>query len=390
MACMLPQAKSTAINPVKSSQPLGAAFAFLGVDGAVPLFHGSQECTSFALVLLVRHFKETIPLQTTAMEELETILGGEDRLKDAILNSKARAEPQFIAVCTTALVETGDDDTTCDLANIKLKRARELTGTEVVLANAPEALEEGWSKAVTAIVDRIARPGKQKPDPKKVGDIRDLGAATKCRGTGEHMRRPAEALQRLTAEPYVLFESLAGLKNAGRFILLLTTVSGEQAPAKVLRGRMQLQDAMLDGHFHLGGKKIAISAEPDQLLQLSDFFVGMGAKISAAATTTGTSKILQKVPAETVQVGDLCDLERLSAVAHLLVTYSHGRPAAERLAIPLMHAGFPVFDTLGSQHKLTILYQGTRDMIYEVANIMQADQHPPTPDALDPVCNRGL
>lgn len=335
---MLPQAKSTAINPLKSSQPLGAAFAFLGFDGAVPLFHGSQACTSFALVLLVRHF-ETIPLQTTAMDELATILGGEDRLEEAILNSKARAEPQFIAVCTTVLVETGDDDTTCDLANIKLKRARELTGTEVVLANAPEALEEGWSKAVTAIVDRIARPGKQKPAPKKVGDIRDLGAATKCMGTGEHMRRPAEALPRLTAVPYVLFESLAGLKNADRFILLLTTVSGEQAPAKVLRGRMQLQDAMLDGHFHLGGKKIAISAEPDQLLQLSDFYVGMGAKISAAVTT-GTSKILQKVPAETVQTGDLCDLERLSAGAHLLVTHSHCRPAAERLAIPLMHAGF--------------------------------------------------
>nr|WP_289851682.1 nitrogenase component 1 [Sinorhizobium meliloti] len=384
---MLPQAKSTAINPLKSSQPLGAAFAFLGVDGAVPLFHGSQACNSFALVLLVRHFKETIPLQTTAMDELVTILGGEDRLEEAILNSKARAEPQFFAVCTTALVETGDDDTTCDLANTKLKRAREHTGTEVVLANAPEALEEGWSKAVTAIVDRIARPGKQKPDPKKVGDIRDLGAATKCMGTGEHMRRPAEALQRLTAVPYVLFESLAGLKNADRFVLLLTTLTGEQAPAKVLRARMQLQDAMLDGHFHLGGRKIAISAEPDQLLQLSNFFVGMGAKISAAVTTTGT---LQKVPAETVQAGDLCDLKRLSAGAHLLVTHSHGRPAAERLAIPLMHAGFPVFDTSGSQHKLKILYQGTRDMIYEVANIMQADQHPQTPDALDPVCNRGL
>ncbi|TIW41585.1 MAG: nitrogenase iron-molybdenum cofactor biosynthesis protein NifN, partial [Mesorhizobium sp.] len=65
MARILLQSKSAAVNPLKSSQPLGAAFAFLGVDGAMPLFHGSQGCTSFALVLFVRHFKEAIPLQTT-------------------------------------------------------------------------------------------------------------------------------------------------------------------------------------------------------------------------------------------------------------------------------------------------------------------------------------
>ncbi|MGZ8372187.1 MAG: nitrogenase component 1, partial [Rhodoplanes sp.] len=37
--------KAASINPLKSSQPLGAAFAFLGVEGAMPLFHGSQGCT---------------------------------------------------------------------------------------------------------------------------------------------------------------------------------------------------------------------------------------------------------------------------------------------------------------------------------------------------------
>ncbi|MGO7204208.1 nitrogenase component 1, partial [Rhizobium ruizarguesonis] len=58
----------------------------------------------------------------------------------------------------------------------------------------------------------------------------------------------------------------------------------------------------------------------------------------------------------------------------LLVTHSHGRQAAERLGVPLMRVGFPVFDRIGSQHKLSILYRGTRDMIFEVANIVQATQ----------------
>ncbi|MGO8484806.1 hypothetical protein AB9F39_37025, partial [Rhizobium leguminosarum] len=36
-----------------------------------------------------------------------------------------------------------------------------------------------------------------------------------------------------------------------------------------------------------------------------------------------------------VKVGDLGDLEQLAADADILVTHSHGRQAAERLAVPL-------------------------------------------------------
>ena len=54
MATIVESKKACAVNPLKSSTPLGAALAFLGIEGAVPLFHGSQGCTSFALVLSVR------------------------------------------------------------------------------------------------------------------------------------------------------------------------------------------------------------------------------------------------------------------------------------------------------------------------------------------------
>ena len=80
MASIPPAAKAASVNPLKSSPPLGAALAYLGIEGAVPLFHGSQGCTAFALVLFVRHFKEAIPLQTTAMNEVATILGGADHV----------------------------------------------------------------------------------------------------------------------------------------------------------------------------------------------------------------------------------------------------------------------------------------------------------------------
>ncbi|MBY3226160.1 nitrogenase iron-molybdenum cofactor biosynthesis protein NifN, partial [Rhizobium laguerreae] len=394
MARVVSQTKSAAVNPLKSSQPLGAAFAFLGVDGAIPLLHGSQGCTSFALALLVRHFNEAIPLQTTAMNEAAIIVGGADRLEEAILSLKARTRPRLIGICTTASVEARDEDVAGDVENIKRRRAIELVGTEVVVANTPDfdgAIEEGWSKAVTAVIESIARPDKQYRNPRKIAilpgwnltvadiehlretavsfgldpvvlpdvsgaldgsipeewmpityggtklkEIRDLGATMQCIAIGEHMRRPAEALQRLTGVPYVLFRSLTGIENVDRFIRVLAAMSRKQTPLNVRRNRMQLQDAMLDGHSHMAGKKIAIASEPDQLFQLSDFFTAMGAEIAAAVTTTGASKALEMVPAKIVKVGDLSDLESLAATADLIVTHSHGREAARRLGVPLM------------------------------------------------------
>ncbi|UIL30509.1 nitrogenase iron-molybdenum cofactor biosynthesis protein NifN [Rhizobium leguminosarum] len=445
MARILTQMKTAGINPLKSSQPLGAALAFLGIDGALPILHGSQGCTSFALVLLVRHFKHMVPLQTTAMDQIATVVGGADFLEKALVKLKARTWPRLIGICTTAVAETRDEDIAGDIFfNAKGASPRERTDTEVVLARTPDfagALEEGWSKAVTAMIEAITRPGMQDRDPAKVvilpgsnttvadvehlretvesfglsplilpdvsggpdeavrerwipiarggakvEHIRDLGAATQCIAVGEQMRRPAEALQGLTGVPYVMFESLTGLNNADRFAWLLAAISRDNVPTAVRRGRIQLQEAMLSGHFHLAGKKIAIGCEPDQLFQFAQFLIGMGAAIIAAVTTTGHSKVLQLVPADTVQVGDLGDLEELAADADLLVTHSHGRQAAERLAVPLMRVGFPLFDRIGSQHKLNILYRGTRDMIYDVANMVQAtDDVPPARAPAEPV-----
>jgi nitrogenase molybdenum-cofactor synthesis protein NifE len=84
--------KAVAVNPLKQSQPLGAAIAFLGIQGAVPLFHGSQGCTAFAKVLLVGHFQEAIPLATTAMSEVSTVLGGDENV-DMGLIDRHRKDP---------------------------------------------------------------------------------------------------------------------------------------------------------------------------------------------------------------------------------------------------------------------------------------------------------
>ena len=86
MATVRHAKKACAVNPLKMSQPIGGALAFMGLADTMPILHGSQGCTAFGMVLFVRHFKESIPLQTTAMSEVATVLGGFENVEQAVMN----------------------------------------------------------------------------------------------------------------------------------------------------------------------------------------------------------------------------------------------------------------------------------------------------------------
>jgi nitrogenase molybdenum-iron protein NifN len=159
-------------------------------------------------------------------------------------------------------------------------------------------------------------------------------------------------------------------------------VSGVQAPHALRRQRSQLIDGLLDGHFWFSGKRIAIASDPDLLYGLCQVLTSVGAKIVSAVSSTGSSAILSQIPVETVVVSDLTELEDAAARTHadLLVTHSHGRMASERLGIPLFRVGFPIFDRLGAQDRCWVGYRGTRQLVFEVANLFQSQLHAHKPE----------
>ncbi|MEI2678938.1 MAG: nitrogenase component 1 [Burkholderiaceae bacterium] len=61
------------------------------------------------------------------------------------------------------------------------------------------------------------------------------------------------------------------------------------------------------------------------------------------------------------------------------MTHSHGRQAAERLGKPLFRLGIPTFDRIGNSHKCYVGYRGTRNLVYEVGNLLmeQIPHHGP-------------
>jgi nitrogenase molybdenum-iron protein NifN len=324
------------------------------------------------------------------------------------------------------------------------KRKPELADTEIIYASTPDyvgGFEDGYSAAVTAIVNTLVKPlpvnpkqltllpgshlasadldelreiieafglsvivlpdisgsldGHIAPDWRgttlggtTLEQIRAAGASALTLGVGEQTRLPALALQKLAGTPLEIFDRLTGLEVNDRFLQRLSQLSGKPVPDKYRRQRSQLLDAMLDGHFYTGGIKVAIGAEPDLLLAVGSLLHEMGAELRCCVSTTKSASHAL-LPAQTVILGDLEDLEQGAADCDLLITHSHGRQAAERLNKPLLRIGFPVFDRIGNAHRCQVGYRGSMALIFEIANLMMAQiahhhatDWPLTPEAM--------
>jgi len=143
------------------------------------------------------------------------------------------------------------------------------------------------------------------------------------------------------------------------FITFLSEISGKPVPMKYRRQRGQLVDAMLDAHFHIGGRKLAIGAEPDLLFDVSSMLHEMGAKVAVAVTTT-ESPVLARVATDDVLIGDLEDLETLSKErgCDLMITIPMvGK--GPNVEDPFLSYGLPMFDRLERTSSF-VGYRGTR------------------------------
>ena len=110
------------------------------------------------------------------------------------------------------------------------------------------------------------------------------------------------------------------------------------------------------------------------LLAVGSMLHEMGSELTCCVTTT-QSPLLEHLPARQVLIGDLEDLEQGAADCDLILTHSHGRQAADRLGKPLYRIGIPMFDRIGNAHRVSVGYRGTRNLIFELANLM-IDQAP--------------
>lgn len=450
MAEIIKRNKALAVNPLKVSQPVGASLAFLGVDRAVPMLHGSQGCTAFGKVFFVRHFREPIPLQTTAMDQVSTVMNADDNVIQGLATISEKNKPALIGLPTTGLSETQGTDIHGLVHQFRAKHP-EYDSIPVIAVNTPDftgCLESGYALAVKAMIDVLvpqsatlaaktgdaiaaqAAPAKrvnvlagslltpgdvehikelieqfglrpvllpdladsldghlteQESSPLSIGgtpvaEIATLGEAAATLVIGASLYPAADLLKSRCGVPDYRFDTLMGLAAVDAFIATLAAISGRPVPARIERQRAQLQDAMVDTHFMLGFARIAIAGDPDLLFALADLIAGMGCEVTAAVAPA-KAPILEKVPAAQVKLGDLEDLEQAARAngVDLVICNSHAVETARRLGVPLLRAGFPQYDLIGGYQKLWVGYRGTRQALFDLANLLVEHGHHEVP-----------
>ncbi|MBK1727623.1 hypothetical protein CKO13_11490, partial [Halorhodospira neutriphila] len=244
--------KPLAINPLKAGAPLGASLATLGFHRAMPVLHGSQGCTAFGKVYLVRHFNEPIPLQTTAMDPVSTVMGADANAHEALETVCSKSAPALVTLLTTGLSEAQGTDIHRLVREFR-EAHPEHAGTAVVAVNTPDfagGLESGYAAALRAIVDALVpaaasagtAPGR---DPARVNVL--LSAA---HGPGD-AEAIAELVEAFGLEPVLIPD-------------LSTALDGHLADADhspVTTGGRPVADLAGCGDRHPGGAKDGMGVE---------------------------------------------------------------------------------------------------------------------------------
>jgi nitrogenase molybdenum-iron protein NifN len=202
-----------------------------------------------------------------------------------------------------------------------------------------------------------------------VEEVRNLANAGLMISVGASMRSCAGAL--LKKNPFIRhhhFAHLNGLEATDALAALLLKESDREVPpARVIRWRKRLQDAMLDGHFSLGQTRFLVAGEPDHLAGLCQSLYEAGGKVRAAISTVDSPQ-LEEIRAEKVLVRDLEDAENLREEYDLLVTNFHGEALAHRCHKGLVVRGYPNWEQVGNQLKNDVLYEGGAYFLCEAAS----------------------
>ncbi|ACO76411.1 nitrogenase molybdenum-cofactor biosynthesis protein NifN [Azotobacter vinelandii CA] len=431
MAEIINRNKALAVSPLKASQTMGAALAILGLARSMPLFHGSQGCTAFAKVFFVRHFREPVPLQTTAMDQVSSVMGADENVVEALKTICERQNPSVIGLLTTGLSETQGCDLHTALHEFRTQY-EEYKDVPIVPVNTPDfsgCFESGFAAAVKAIVETLVpeRRDQVGKRPRQVnvlcsanltpGDLEYIAESIESFGlrpllipdlsgsldghldenrfnalttgglsvaelatagqsvatlvVGQSLAGAADALAERTGVPDRRFGMLYGLDAVDAWLMALAEISGNPVPDRYKRQRAQLQDAMLDTHFMLSSARTAIAADPDLLLGFDALLRSMGAHTVAAVVPARAAALVDS-PLPSVRVGDLEDLEHAARAgqAQLVIGNSHALASARRLGVPLLRAGFPQYDLLGGFQRCWSGYRGSSQVLFDLANLL--------------------
>ena len=164
-------------NACKLCAPLGASLVLRGIEGCIPLIHGSQGCSTYIRRYVISHFREPIDIGSSNFTESAAIFGGRENLFTALDNLSRSYRPLAIGITSTCLSETIGEDLSMYLNQYEAERgrgARNNAGLDPVLfyASTPSyrgTHMDGFHAAVYAAVSALAGDDGEKAEDAETG-----------------------------------------------------------------------------------------------------------------------------------------------------------------------------------------------------------------------------
>jgi len=171
MGCLYPSKKQKNMKPTYTSTrnacklcaPLGASLVFKGIEGCVPLIHGSQGCATYIRRYMISHYKEPVDIASSNFSEETTVFGGNKNFITGINNIRSQYHPDVVGIASTCLSETIGED----VPGLIREYGEVNAGTHIprfVNASTPSYCGthmDGFHHTVTATLKAMAQAGTQ-------------------------------------------------------------------------------------------------------------------------------------------------------------------------------------------------------------------------------------
>ncbi len=345
-------------NACKLCKPLGACLAFRGIEGAVPMLHGSQGCATYMRRYIISHFREPMDIASSSLGEKHAVYGGGPNLKQGLKNVMTKYGAKLIGVATTCLTETIGDNVPMIVKEFcketEWKDEREMPALVTVSTPSYSGTHmEGFHAAVRAVVEQVA--GWDKPvrmlnllpgflSPEDLRHLREItedfgyptvilpdysmtmdGPALEDYEKIPQGGTPVEAI-RMMGSARATFEfgrtldpgksagglldqrfdvplhgmgTPIGLRETDAFFEAMEELTGAERPEKYALERGRLVDALVDGHKYLFGKRAVVYGEEDLVVGLTSFLAEIGVVPVLCASGGKSGKFASAVAAIT-------------------------------------------------------------------------------------------
>lgn len=225
------------------------------------------------------------------------------------------------------------------------------------------------------------RGGAMLPGGTPLAAVRGMGRARATIDLGAPRApesSPAEWLESRFGVPRRPAVLPIGATLSDAFFELLEKLAGRPAPGQYWRERDRLLDFIVAGYDCLLDKRVILYGEQDLVVGLAGLLVDAGMLPVLVASADRTGRLRESLTAiepewagqamvlEGVDIADL-EYHALRLKPDLLVANGRGSGLASRLGVPLVRAGFPLYDHPGGPRLLHLGYAGALGILERIA-----------------------